>query len=73
MVEDAALLPILVILVRVTVMDLLMEVLMMDMPGARGILCVAATIAGSLVCTSMKKMTAVIFHPQFPMRDLLQF
>ena len=56
---DAALLRSPVDWERETVMDLLMEVLMMAMLAVRETLCVAAITARSLVFTSMRRMTAV--------------
>jgi len=53
---------------RETVMDLLMEVLMMDMLAAKETLCVGAITARSLVFISMRRMTVVIFHLLFLMR-----
>ena len=47
---------------RETVMDQLMVELMMDMLGAREILCVAATTVRSLATTIMRRMTAAIFQ-----------
>ena len=44
---------------RVIVMDLVMEVVMMDMLGVKEIFNVEATIAGSLVFISMRKMIVV--------------
>ena len=66
MAHDAALLRILVMKEKETVMDVVMEVLMMVMKGAREILCVAATTASSLVYTTMIKMTAVRNQQLFP-------
>jgi len=53
---------------RETVMDLLMEVLMMDMLAVKEILCVAAITARSLGFISMRRMIAVICHPLSPLR-----
>ena len=53
-------------------MDLLMEVLMMVMRDAKEILSVGAIIVRSLVCISMRKMTAVIGLPLFLKKDLHQ-
>jgi len=50
---------ILVVKEKVIVMDLVMEVVMMDMLAAKEIFNVAATIAGSLVFISTRKMIAV--------------
>ena len=44
---------------RETVMDVVMEALMMEMKDARETLYVAAITAYSLVCTTMRRMTAV--------------
>ena len=55
----AAHLRILVMRERVIVMDLVMEVVMMGMLGAKEIFNVEATIAGSLVFISMRKMIVV--------------
>jgi len=46
---------------RETVMDPVMEELMMDIRGVRETLSVAATTARSLVSTTMRRMTAVTF------------
>jgi len=46
---------------RETVMDPVMEELMMDIRGVRETLSVAATTARSLVSTIMRRMTAVTF------------
>eukprot|EP00091_Calanus_sinicus_P000882 TRINITY_DN10837_c0_g1_i1.p1 TRINITY_DN10837_c0_g1~~TRINITY_DN10837_c0_g1_i1.p1 ORF type:complete len:172 (-),score=28.75 TRINITY_DN10837_c0_g1_i1:175-690(-) len=57
---DAAVLQrILVMKERETVMDVVMEVLMMEMKVARVTLCVAVITACSLVCTTIRRMTAV--------------
>ena len=61
---DAVLRRILVMRARVTVMDLVMEVVMMAMLGVKEILFVAVIIVKSLENIIMKKMTAV--------RNLLQ-
>ena len=66
MADDAALLRILVMKEKETVMDVVMEVLMMVMKCARKILCVAATTASSLACTTMIKTTAVRNQKLFP-------
>jgi len=56
-------------------MDLLMEVLMMVMLAVKEILSVAAITVRSLVCISMRRMTAVICHLLYPLigRHLLLF
>ena len=64
--DDAVLLRILVMKEKETVMDVVMEVLMMVMKGAREILCVAAKTASSLVFTTMIKTTAVRNEKLFP-------
>jgi len=46
---------------RETVMDPVMEELMMDIRGVRETLSVAATTARSLVSTTMRRMTVVTF------------
>jgi len=46
---------------RETVMDPVMEELMMDIRDVRETLSVAATTARSLVSTTMRRMTAVTF------------
>merc|ERR1719322_1854431 len=61
--EDVAHQRILVMKERVTVMDLVMEVVMMVIKAAKEILYVEATIARNLVHTIMKKMT-VVKNPQ---------
>jgi len=57
--EDAALLRILVEKERVIVMEQVMEVSMMGTEDAVEILCVEAITAGSLVHTTMRRMTVV--------------
>merc|ERR1712096_255585 len=51
----------------VTVMDLLMEVLMMVMLAVKEILSVAATTVRSLVFISMRRMIAVTCHLLYPL------
>ena len=50
---------ILVMKARETVMVVVMAVIMMVTKGAKETLCAAATTACSLVCTTMRRMTAV--------------
>jgi len=57
--RDVVLQRILVMKVRETVMDLLMEVNMMAMQDVNLVLCVAATIVESLDCTIMRRMIVV--------------
>ena len=57
--EDVVLQRILVMKEKVTVMVLEMEVAMMDIKAVKGILSVAAIIAGNLGFTFMKKMIVV--------------
>ena len=57
---------------KATVTGLLMEVLMMVMKVARGILCVAVIIVRSLVFFSMRKMTAVMLLPRLLPKGLHQ-
>jgi len=57
--EGAVLQRTLVMKERVTVMDLLMEVVMMAMQGVKENLCVAVIIVRSLVLTTTTKMTVV--------------
>merc|ERR1719233_873188 len=59
MVEDAVLQRILVVKERVTVTELVMEVLMMETEDVVGTLCVAVTTVRSLVLTTMTRMIAV--------------
>ena len=54
---------------RGTVMDLLMEVLMMDMKGVKETLSVAAITARSLEFTSTRKMTVVTSLHLLLLRD----
>ena len=62
--EDAVPLIIHVMKERETVMDLVMEVVMMAMPGVKEILSVEAIIVRSLVCITMTKMIVVKKHLQ---------
>jgi len=58
-VEGVVLLRTLVMKERVTVMDLVMEVVMMAMQDAKENLCVVVIIVNSLVLTTMKRMIVV--------------
>ena len=57
--EDAALLRILAMREKETVMDLVMEVVMMAMKDAKENFSVEVITANSLVCTTTRKTTAV--------------
>ena len=57
--EDAVLLRILAMREKETVMDLVMEVVMMAMKDAKENFSVEAITVNSLVCTTTRKMTAV--------------
>jgi hypothetical protein len=69
---DAAHLSSHVVWERGTVMDLLMEVLMMAMMGVKETLSAAAITARSLESTSTRKTTVVTTLPLLLLRDLLQ-
>ena len=69
---DAAHLSSPVVWERGTVMDLLMEVLMMDMKGVKETLCVAAITARSLEFTSTRKTTVVTSRHLLLLRDQRQ-
>jgi len=62
MVGDAVLQRILVMKERETVMEQVMEVLMMETEDVVETLCVAVTTVSSLVLTTMTRMTAVRDH-----------